>query len=144
MQVFDTGKLERGGFQLISSTDVFGSVDTWKNYVAIGFLNLQLLKIDNTLSFLQKVLLRQNQVGSWLVESSAMLANHDDFCCKQSGVYHPYLVVFTPRGQLLSYNQSQPNTITLWPQVESLWSAQYIESEGCLSMEDASGVERYV
>ena len=65
VQVFDTGKLDRGGFQLISSTDVFGSVDTWKNYVAIGFLNLQLLKIDNTLSFLRKVLLRQNEVGRY-------------------------------------------------------------------------------
>ena len=60
----------------------------------------------------------------------------------KQGTTVPYLVVFTPRGRLLSYNQSQPNAITLWPQVESLWSAQYIESEGCLSMEDASGVER--
>ena len=65
---------------------------------------------------------------------------YDGFHCKQSEAY-PYLVVFTPRGRLLSYNQSQPNAITLWPEVESLWSASDVESEGCLSMENANGVE---
>ena len=61
------------------------------------------------------------------------------------GVEYPNLVAFTPRGTLLSYNQSQPNTITLWPEVESLWSAPDIKSEGCLRMESAvNGVNRYV
>ena len=29
----------------------------------------------------------------------------------------PYLVAFTPEGQLLSYNQHQPNVIEVWPQM---------------------------
>ena len=40
------------------------------------------------------------------------------------GESHPHLVVFTPKGHLLSYNQSEPDIIGMWPQVDSLWCSE--------------------
>ena len=56
------------------------------------------------------------------------------------GEAHPHLVVFTPKGQLLSYNQSEPDTIGIWPQVDSLWSSERKE----FVIEGAQIIHRYI
>lgn len=65
------------------------------------------------------------------------------FVCKQ-GKPHPHLVAFTPRGDLLSHNHSQPNEIKMWPKVESLWSSsEDIKSEKSVPIKDVNYIHRY-
>ena len=71
-----------------------------------------------------------------------MLALYTYISFHDQGGTHPHLVAFTPKGNLLSYNQSQPDTIKVWPKVESLWTLSDIESERNLMIEDASHIDR--
>ena len=62
------------------------------------------------------------------------------FIIPDQGNPHPHMVVFTPRGELLSCNQSQPSEIQIWPEVDSLWFTSNIKG---FAVKDINYIEKY-
>ena len=59
------------------------------------------------------------------------------------GQTHSHIAVFTPRGQPISYNRSQPGTIKIWPKVDAIdWSASAIKVERELKLNDSNLIKR--
>ena len=121
-------------------------MDIWKHYLVIGCLDLRLLNLSD--KDFRKTLQIKLEVYTLTLDNYVNAKHHAAvsptcICCYNQGTKHPNLVAFTPRGKLLSYNQSQPDTITLWPQVDSIWSASGTRCEGCLKMEHVNDVNRY-
>lgn len=127
-------------FEYVTREDPIGSVDMWKNFLAVGCLNVNLWNL-NTIEASKK-LQNDNEVSSYstkvLIIRLSLVSYKLDYHMQGEMRSHPYLVAFTPRGHLLSYNQSQPAIIKMWPIMESLWLLSNAKCEGCLDLKDAT------
>ena len=135
--MFDIAKPGAAGLKnSYTQIGAIGSIDIWKNYLALGLPELKLVNLDNNRTLHGPTEVGNNHGIMLICDMSFYLHNQDQ------GIQYPHLVAFTPRGNLLSYNQSQPNIIKTWPKVESSWSSLDVESESLLKTEDDS-IDRY-
>ena len=134
--MFDVAKPDAAGLKnTYTHLGTIGSIDIWRNYLALGLPELKLVNLDNN-----RILQRPTEVG-YCHSIKVVIIMMASILCNQDGAY-PHLVAFTPRGNLLSYNQSQSNVIKTWPKVESSWSSLDNESESLLEINN-DYIDRY-